>query len=253
MLVNRPSDQSIAQLIGSAERFIGQQKFELARNQLEVARQLDPRNSYIGAIVDRLAELETIPKRQAPISLTPTIDPQSVTGMRESTAWVNPLQIQAQVRHLTSVAEKYLDEGSVENAFDTLMKAYLLDPVSPYVLSCEKTLLPAWENAHPSIPSHAAEGESMNSRRSVPGQFTAEGAPPPAAELDAEQQQRIETLKNRKELERQEREHALWREASRPSIVLNRPGADAPQPEDPGTQQPDGLFTKLKLGKFLEP
>jgi hypothetical protein len=253
MLVNRPSDQSIAQLIGSAERFIGQQKFELARNQLEVARQLDPRNSYIGAIIDRLAELETIPTRHAAVSFTPTINPQSATGMRESEPWVNPLQIQAQVRHLTGIAEKHLDEGSVENAFDTLMKAYLLDPVSPYVLSCEKTLLPAWENVHPSNPSLAVEGESMNSRRSVPGQFTAEGAPPPPAELDAGQQQRIEALKTRKELERQERERAVWREASRPSIVLNRPGAAKPRPEDPGNEQSGGLFTRLKLGKFLEP
>ena len=49
------------------------------------------------------------------------------------------------VRELTDAAGTLLNRGLSESAFETLMNAYLLDPVSPDVLACEKRVLPAWE------------------------------------------------------------------------------------------------------------
>lgn len=253
MLGDRPVDQSITHLIRSAERYISQQKFELARNQLDVARQLAPRNSYIGAIIERLSELETVVSRPAATSLSPTIDPKSPAGFVTTERPAETHEIQTRVRQLTSAAERALEEGSVENAFNSLMKAYLLDPVSPFVLSCEKTLLPIWESAHPSSPSHAAEEDSMTSRHLSQQRFTDQLSPSAGASLDPEQAQRIEVLKRQKEAERAERERALWREASRPpTVASSAPGPRVP-PSDEEREDVRSLFTKIKLGKFLAP
>jgi hypothetical protein len=85
------------------------------------------------------------------------------------------------------------------------MKAYLLDPLAPEVLSCEKRVLPAWES-------------TRNQRREIPGSSQQQS--------DA---QRVELLKRQKERDRMERERAVWREAS-----------SAPQSADPGTPQKGG-------------
>ena len=54
-------------------------------------------------------------------------------------------ELQARVKRLTNVAINLFERGSYETAFDSLMKAYLLDPTSTYVMNCERTLLPAIE------------------------------------------------------------------------------------------------------------
>jgi hypothetical protein len=70
-----------------------------------------------------------------------------------------------------------------------------------------------------------------------------------------EDEKRLEILKQQRELERKEKERALWREASRMSnLTENKPQpVNNPQkvPLQP-TKQVTGLFSKLKLGKFLE-
>lgn len=253
MLGERPVDQSITHLIRSAERFISQQKFELARNQLDVARQLAPRNSYIGAIIERLSELETVVSRPTALTLSPTIDPRSAAGFLTPESPDESREVQTRVRQLTSAAERSLEEGSVENAFNSLMKAYLLDPVSPFVLSCEKTLLPVWENAHPSSPSHAAEEDSMTSRQLSQHRFTDQLSPSGGTSLDPEQAQRIEVLKRQKEAERAERERARWREASRPPTAASSATEPRVSPSDQEREEVRSLFTKMKLGKFLTP
>ena len=53
--------------------------------------------------------------------------------------------LQSQIVRLTGAAEQYLKRGQSALAFDSLMEAYLLDPLNPLVLSCEKNVLPAWE------------------------------------------------------------------------------------------------------------
>jgi len=70
-----------------------------------------------------------------------------------------------------------------------------------------------------------------------------------------DEQQRLEVLKQQKDLQRKEKEQTLWREASR----MSNTAEDKPQPAvNPQKVMPHpakivtGLFAKLKLGKFLE-
>lgn len=229
-------DDSVARLIRSAERFIAQQKYDLARDQLRVARTLEPRNSYLNAILERIDMLEA--HGASPIAhrddryLRVSVGPQYADGVRAADPEISPAEAQSRIRQLTTAAEKFLDQGSVENAFDTLMKAFLLDPVSPYVLSCERRVIPAWETTH--RPS-SLQGETVH---------TVHDTPP----AQAEQEKRLEALKLQKEAERSEYERALWREASRPPTVFGiAKAAKKTPPED----QRD-LFTRLKEGKFLD-
>jgi hypothetical protein len=75
--------------------------------------------------------------------------------------------------------------------------------------------------------------------------------------MKQDEKQRLELLKLQKELERKQREQAMWRKAS----SLPKPGSATPEQlggrEYPGDlpkppKQITGLFAKLKLGKFLE-
>lgn len=56
------------------------------------------------------------------------------------------LDVQNQITRLTNAAQQYLKNGQSALAFDSLMEAYLLDPLDARVVSCEKAVLPAWEN-----------------------------------------------------------------------------------------------------------
>jgi hypothetical protein len=56
-------------------------------------------------------------------------------------------QIRLQIRQLTDTATVLLNRGMSEGAFDSLMKAYLLDPMNPDVIACESRVIPAWEKA----------------------------------------------------------------------------------------------------------
>lgn len=256
-------DDSISQLIRSAERFISMQKFGFAREQLELARTLDPKNSYIGAIIERVRVAEN--QRSNPLSVS--VGPEFRSGVKSALDAPAQTQseLQAQIRHLTSVAEQFMEKGSYEKAFDSLMKAYLLDPVSPYVISCEKTVLPAWQknqtNTSPSsgiIPStNFQRRETMSQPTQPEPQARMNLSGPGNSQLQNDQQKRLEALKLQKELERRERERALWRQASSPPAAKGSPAPQLhPQENQENAAEPKqdrGLFAKLKLGKFLNP
>lgn len=67
-------------------------------------------------------------------------------------------------------------------------------------------------------------------------------------------EQRLEFLKQQKELERKEKERSIWRRASKPPTL---PGTQDAQPPEAGKQSEpkptkyEGLFSKLRRGKFL--
>ncbi len=175
----------VADLIRSAERFIASGKFELAQEQLATAQTLDPQNKYIPAIIDRIRVL----KQPAPIApagvenllqepdadssryLSVTVGKEFKSGVKSATeeAAQTPRDLQARIRRLTSAAESYYDNGSYKNAFDSLMKAYLLDPMSPFVIACEKTVIPAWQRMQASTPveTHTDEEPEDTRRNSL--------------------------------------------------------------------------------------
>ena len=164
----------VTELIRSAERYIASGKFSLAEEQLATAQILDPKNQYIPAILDRIKVLQK-PAPQTPANVDVLAaasgeDPQrylSVTVGKEFKSGVRapgeqtpetPRDLQSRIRRLTNIAESYVESGSFKNAFESLMKAYLLDPMSPFVIACEKAVLPAWQNAQ----APASEGSQMD-------------------------------------------------------------------------------------------
>jgi hypothetical protein len=109
-----------------------------------------------------------------------------------------PQNAEARIVRLTSNAQNYLKRGQSALAFDTLMEAYLLDPVHPLVISCEKAVLPAWETFRK--------------------QQIMSGAAPPATD-----DERLARLKAEKDTQRREKERQIWDQASQaPRLFTNK-------------------------------
>jgi hypothetical protein len=113
-------------------------------------------------------------------------------------------ELDVQITRLTGAAEQYLKRGQSALAFDSLMEAYLLDPLNPHVVSCEKDVLPAWE--------------AFRNKQSVPT-----GTP---GQMNDEQ--RLSKLKAEREVLRQAKERKVWEQASRPTGLASRKSGTTP-------------------------
>lgn len=254
------------EFIRAAEKFIAANNYQLALKQLTVAQRLDPKNNYIKAIIDRVHSLQNEPLSESGDDqryLSITVGNEFPGGIKAAPAEepLSPKALQSKVKHLVNMAEKYLEKGSYESAFDSLLKAYLLDPASPYVAACEKTVLPAWQESHRQLQSSDVSSSFTSERFSMPPQhpqdFDAFGQEKPLdhSKPTREQEQRLELLKQQKEAKRRERERTQWREASKPSKVFGQDGLEnlsgTGQPKQETEKEEKGLFAKLKRGKFL--
>lgn len=161
---------SVSDIIRSAERFLSEGRYDVALEQLNQARGLDPSNQYIDAIIVRAQNL-----RATRISPTQGRDPAlegsrylSVTVGKEFGGGIRPDeggsadQIRLQIRQLTDTATVLLDRGLSENAFESLMKAYLLDPMNPDVIACESRVLPAREKARQALAAPSPDEQERD-------------------------------------------------------------------------------------------
>lgn len=147
-------DQRITQLISAAEKNIELQQYSLALEQLTAAEEFEPENKSIKMTRDLVRSLQAdrpSPSRPSRF-LSVTIDPKSPTGIKLAEPVAD---VRTRVRSLTTSSQYFLTRGAVDNAFESLMRAYLLDPVAPEVLACEKSVLPAWQNLHGTSPAGA--------------------------------------------------------------------------------------------------
>lgn len=261
-------------LIRSAEKLAASGRYDFAIEQLSVAQRLDPDNKYIQAIIDRIRMVQNSNQEEfstrenssdssGPLSVT--VGPKFATGIRsqEDDRVLAPEDVHARVRFLTNMAEQYLENGSSEKAFDTLMNAYLLDPLSPYVIASEKTVLPAWESARTRTPGPKPDMHAFTStmepmmtpsnQNSLTTAINNQTLQPGSTD----EQLRMEALKQQKEHERIEKERSVWRDASKPPKIFGEdesstnPATAQSAAETPKAQH-SGLFSKLRLGKFLE-
>lgn len=222
---NRPG---VTEFIRAAESFVQSGKYTAALEQLARARKLEPDNKYILAITERVESLY-----RNPPSPTRTIAPEdpfsssldsghylSITvgnafedGIRRETPPAPRSVPFDLIRELTDVARGLAALGHVEPAFNALMRAYLIDPMSPDVIACEATVLPLWNQSHNvAAPPPPPVPEPQPVSGSVP---TVQ--PPPSSKRPRspqEDSERIELLKHQKEIERLERERAAYRQAS---------------------------------------
>ncbi len=183
----------------------------------------------------------------------------------------SPEDLQARIRQLTIAATRLFERGSYDTAFDSLMKAYILDPASPHVLACERTLLPALELMRKrglleEQQSDYPRPENLQRARSRVNKMESMAASPPAgtatpspsstspAPPGTGQQQRLEELKKQIELARREKERAMWREASKPpKLIDTNTGTQEESERRSSTPEvpkpPRGFFLKLRQGK----
>jgi tetratricopeptide (TPR) repeat protein len=283
------SHQSVTRLISVAEKYVGRKNYALALETLSQAQKLEPNNNYIQAIIDRIKALEK-PAAHSTLTIDSGVtgsafgslqrhafgDDSGFKGMEliSDEAPLPPEDLQRRIRQLTTMAENFCTGGLYNSAFESLMKAYLLDPLSPYVLACENSVLPAWEFSRrksgppagndrntPTPLTNSSSAPAMEQSMSVPhdqphGPITPSPAIlPESLNGQTEQQQRLEALMKQKELERVERERALWREASMPPKTFGeeentKQTNDEISPPKKSNEE-TGLFSKLRLGKFL--
>jgi hypothetical protein len=141
---------------------------------------------------------------RSPLSPTITRDFAPVFPKATEDPILTPEQMESRVLQLTSAARQLIKLGLSEPAFESLLKAYLIDPLNPQVLSCEKVVLPAWELTR----KHSRVNDA-----------------PRNADSD-----RLKILKAKKESERLEKEKAVWEKASgRPKLLNSSLPSSVPQ------------------------
>jgi tetratricopeptide (TPR) repeat protein len=238
------SQGGASEFIRAAERSIAAGDLNLALQQIANARSIDPNNEYLDAIVERI---DLLSARKAPVGKNGFLQSSLARSFESEQPQMTP-ELQARVKRLTNVAINLFERGSYETAFDSLMKAYLLDPTSTYVMNCERTLLPAIElmRKRGTITSQPkANAASLQS----PGHKSA------SEESGSTDESRLETLKRQKDADRQEKERAMWRDASKPFDPTARkvepPKNSPPGTTDSNSRQSGGFFNKLRGGKLL--
>jgi tetratricopeptide (TPR) repeat protein len=155
----RESRSRVSELVRSAEKQILSGRHDSALEQLHRAQELDPQNQYIQAVIQRAELARQNPGRrhaedplqppghQSSRYLSVTVgDDSAGGGHRGAPQTLSDQETTRRIRELTETAQVLLNRGLRESAFDTLMRAYLLDPLHPDVISCEQKVLPAWED-----------------------------------------------------------------------------------------------------------
>ncbi|HTO93535.1 MAG TPA: hypothetical protein VMM80_04160 [Bacteroidota bacterium] len=253
MKVGQQQSAATREIIRVAEKHIEAREFDLAMQKLSMAQRMEPDNIYITAIVERIHRLAAESSNGGRF-LAITVGNEFDEGIKPGPATPLPAEdIDLQIRKLTAKAQELIRRGAYETAFDSLMNAYFLDPVSPTLMESEKTLIPAIEMMR---KQKGKEGsQRMNGLVTLPPS----GRKPDSTKLSAQDSQRVEELRRQKEAERLEKERAMWREASRLPKILedilvplprdeneNQPPASEEPPKDAG-----GFFSKLRHGKLL--
>jgi tetratricopeptide (TPR) repeat protein len=237
------SQGGASEYIRAAERSIAAGDLNLALQQIANARSIDPQNEYLDAIIERI---DLLASRRAPVGKSGFLQVPPVPVPEPGRHQITP-ELQARVKRLTNVAINLFERGSYETAFDSLMKAYLLDPSSTYVMNCEKTLLPAIELMR-KRGTIASPGTARAAAQQSPSQHAA------GHESAGNEESRLETLRHQKDLERQEKERAMWRDASKPfdpTVKKVEPPKNEPPNSGTSSRQGGGFFTKLRGGKLL--
>jgi hypothetical protein len=239
------ASRNVSDTIRKAEKHIAGGNLEKAKQLLEQARQNEPNNEYIEAILERVTLL----------GLREEEPPAETSGAPASTPAIPVAaavdEVARQVQQLTSMARDLYAHGSVETAFESLMNAYMLDPLSREVVQAEQLILPAVE--------------MMRKRGTVTVQK--EAAPPTTAQIlrqsvaasgsSPSPMSRLDQLKQQKEHERLLKERAMWRKASEAPRALETeddPAASAAEPQlvpPSPVKHRDGLLSKLWSGKRL--
>ena len=238
----------VREIIRKAEKHISAGELDSATKLLEDAKQTDPNNEYIGAILERVMLLSSRDGAASAHEVeSHRIEPTVSVSLPKPTE-LPADNVQIQVQRLTAMAHNLYERGSYDTAFESLMKAYMLDPLSTDVEREESVIVPAFEL----MQKRGTMGSQADSVRPTVAQLLQQGlasnvpAPAVSGELS-----RIDQLKQQKEQERVASERAMWRKASE---APHAPETDEDSTSDPHLVSPaapkhrDGIFARLRGG-----
>jgi hypothetical protein len=188
------SPGAVSSFVRAAEDCLSMGNLSQAMEQLSQARKLEPNNEVVRTIMEKVRTLQETEKRgslrkglsgsdaglESGRFLSVTVGKQFERGIRGEGEEPQESQddVQMRVQELTETAQILLNRGLRESAFDALMKAYILDPLSPEVISCEKRVLPLWEQGHQQETGLTASPEADRrtvKRESLLGQIGEKG------------------------------------------------------------------------------
>jgi hypothetical protein len=204
MRIGETQSSGTKEYIRVAERFIATHDYDLAIEQLTSAQRNDPDNIYIHAIIERIHRLAAEASNGGRV-LALTVGDEFESGSKTSADDKQRMEeLEVRVKKLTTKASELVRRGAYETAFDSLMNAYLLDPVNPDLIESERVLLPAIELMRKR--GTLKEGsQNFNSFLPTPPS----GRRPEGSMLNEEELRRLEGLKRQKEEERLERERTM--------------------------------------------
>lgn len=259
---------SVGEIIQQAERHIASREFDRAQERLAEAWRQAPGNPYIPAIVERMEILQSLMRHESTkrydISdparfLALSVGKEFPGGIRQSSGGGGTAaqeELSAKVRRLTTVALSLLERGSAETAFETLMKAYVVDPMNPEIVSCASRILPVWEaerarSSAPQSPSVPRRPDDAGTAAALAQRMvrTEESSSPAVHRTEpgfGSAEQRLLALKRQREQERRLREREMWRAASKsPSPVPVRAarGTDPDGSSGNGSERKGGFLT----------
>jgi tetratricopeptide (TPR) repeat protein len=222
------------ELVRFAEKLIEQGDVAQALECLHEALTRQPDNLYITAVIQRAEKMRGGPahSQRAPQQkpLTVTVDSRQPSGVRQEPA-ESPGDVDARIRRLTMVAGRLFDRGAFDAAFESLMKAYLLDPGNPLVVACEKQMMPVWNTLRKTgLPGYSPQhyvgaGKVLQ----APPPVVAQSQPLAPVATDAEV--RLELRKRQLEQQRKDHEQTIWRNASQaPKNMASRSEKGKPAP-----------------------
>lgn len=136
--------KGVSHYVRAAEQLLDGGKYAMALEALSVAQELEPYNASVRTVLDRALMLQAQNRGRY---LSVTVGDHFPHGVRtaEDESALSQQEIRARVQYLVEVADVFLDRGMTESAMDSLMRAYLLDPLAPEVLSSERRIMPVLE------------------------------------------------------------------------------------------------------------
>jgi tetratricopeptide (TPR) repeat protein len=247
---------AVGELIRRAERSIVGQDYRMAQNLLAEAWRLDPGNTYIPAIVERVQILQGMESEFAAQINGSGARSLSVSVGKEFPGGFKPVESgdlsRGKIRRLLTVAMTLLERGSYQSAFESIIKAEELDPQDPDVQALKAKVLPLYEASM----TRRSAGTSAPTRRGDSGGVAASMAGRLMAETLKEQQavaqqpknvlptfeDRLEALRRQKESERLARERVLWSQTTQKRTSSR-------QASPPSQPQKSSFISTLLRGK----
>lgn len=229
----------------------------MAQDLLAEAWRLDPGNTYIPAIVERVQILQGMASEFAAHVNGTGARYLSVSVGKEFTGGVKPVEdpdlSRGKIRRLLTVATTLLERGSYQSAYESIIKAEELDPQDPEVQALKAKVLPLYEasmarrSAGTSGP--ARRGDSAGVAASMAGRLMAEAkkeeqeSAKPKEDPLPSFEDRLEALRRLRETQRLAYERALWNQSTQKPTTV-RPASQSSQP------QKSSFITTLLRGKL---